>query len=107
MKKRIPFVYESSSLNLNIWEDEEEGHSATITDLFSKLRSRGHARGLMEKVLSYTDKAGLTVYLEVQQFGHPIGLDKASLEKFYESFGFTKLDHRWVRRAPSQDLHSI
>ena len=103
MKRRIKFAHETSSLILHVWE-EEEGHVAAITDLFSELRNNGHATGLMEKVLKYTDTAGLTVYLNVQQFGHPIGLDKAALERFYEKFGFQKqMDARWMRRPPSQD----
>ncbi len=107
MNKRIPFAYESSSLILNVWEDKEEGHGATITDLFSRLRSHGHARALMERVLKYTDTAGLTVYLEPKQFGHPIGLSNAQLEEFYSSLGFEKVDALWVRKPSSQELHSM
>lgn len=111
MNKRIPFAYESSSLILNVWEDGEEGHIATISDLFSNLRSHGHASGLLTKVLSYTDKAGLTVFLEAKQFGHPIGLDNDSLQRFYEKFGFVREPGtgpaRYMRRAPSQELHPM
>lgn len=108
MNKRIPFAYETSSLILNVWEDETEGHIATISDLFSNMRSQGHATGLLRKVLSYTDKAGLTVFLEAKQYGHPIGLDSETLQRFYEKFGFVKEPgtgpERFMRRAPSQDL---
>lgn len=111
MDKKIKFSHESSSLILHVWEDEEYGHSATITDLFSNIRNNGHAAALMEKTLSYTDKAGYIVYLEAKRFGHPIGLDNATLQKFYEKFGFVREEglgpKRWMHRPPSQDLQGL
>lgn len=111
MNKKIKMSHESSSLILHIWEDEKLGHSATITDLFSNIRNNGHASALMEKTLSYTDKAGYVVYLEAKRFGHPIGIDNSALQKFYEKFGFVKEEGttplRWMHRPPSQELHGI
>ena len=104
--KNVEFKHETARLVLHIWDDKE----ATVSSLHSTQRKQGHATGLMEKVISYADEHGLSLILDAQQFGHPIGPDNAYLVEFYKRFGFEVLNAKArvkTMRRPSQKKHVV
>lgn len=64
----------------------------SLSNVWSQSPGQGHGRGIMEKVIHFADKHGLTLVLMVQQYGQPGSgrLSNEQLEQFYSCFGFLK-----------------
>jgi len=85
--KTIGMQYESASVRLVMLPNK----SATISNLYSRERGKGHAGKLMQMVIDWADVNGLNLQLAVGRYGHPIGPNNDVLTRFYEKFGFTIL----------------
>lgn len=84
------FGHESASVLLTVWDDEH----ATVSDLSSKVRNKGHASGVLHKVINLADDLGLVLLVEVEAYENGIvatpveGLSNTQLVGFYGKFGF-------------------
>lgn len=80
--------------------------TASVTGIYSKERRKGHANGLMQKIIEYSDEHNVPLYLTVQRYGYKddIALDNVQLMQFYKKFGFrvvpTGQKILRMRRAP-------
>lgn len=97
----VRFSHESSTAKLTVWDEER----ATVSNVFSVKPRRGHASGLMQEIVSYADISGLTLLLEVQQYGNARGLSNAGLKRFYGKFGFEDCGRNVMQRRPSRGIH--
>lgn len=88
------FTHQSAQANLRI----SKNHTARLYNLYSQIRGEGHASGLMKKIVSYADEQGLCLYLDIQRYGKPPGLDNQQLAMFYWEFGFRP------RESPSKRI---
>lgn len=68
----------------------EEDGIARVAQVYSEDRGKGHAKGLLQKVINFADENGLTLYLKVSAYGpaRAPGLSNKQLVVFYEQFGF-------------------
>jgi predicted GNAT superfamily acetyltransferase len=90
------FTYQGARAQLAIWDE----CNATLSNVFSVNRGRGHANRLMENVCKYAEKHELTLLLEVQQFGYADrdSPDNSGLKTWYRKFGFESLEgNRMIR----------
>lgn len=72
-----------------------DSKTAKLSNLYSQERGKGHATSLLEEVMDYADKNGISLWLEVQRYGNPRnGLDNSQLIRLYEKFGFDVLEDR-------------
>lgn len=93
--------YESASCVLS---ERESG--VWVTGLYSTKPRKGHATGLMQKVIDFADERGLGLILVARQFGSTTGLNDSDLITFYEKFGFKVHTGKIMIRQP-QNLHSV
>ena len=86
--KIIHLKHESATIRLTDWQDA----TATLTNLYSKEKGKGHATALLEKVTRYIDEQGYCiVYLEARKYGpeNTKALNDEQLIELYTKFGFT------------------
>lgn len=81
---RITLKYESASAILSMIH----GDTAKVISVRSEQKGLGHGRRIMELVVEYAEAHGLDLWLEVQSYGRPRGLDNKQLVEFYQKFGF-------------------
>lgn len=83
------FHFESASCEVTIVMGRGLVHR-----VYSQVRSRGHAKGLLRRVTEWADENDLELFLRAQGYGGPTQtmLDANQLIKFYESFGFVRED---------------
>ena len=82
-----------------------------LSNLYSRSRGKGHAKGVMQDVVDYADVHQFTIRLIAEPYG-PDHISKANMESlmaFYERFGFAKDegDNRppyTMTRYPSQKV---
>lgn len=101
----VRFSYRSATAKLTVWDEE----TATLGNVFSIKRGRGHGNGVMEKVVSYADNRDLTLLLEVQQFHYAdkMSPDNAGLRRWYAKFGFVDCGRGLMQRKPSREIHGL
>lgn len=97
MQQYLTFKNKSASLRLHHWGDGR----ATLSNLHSKRKGKGHAKSLMKNVIKVFDATKLTVILEAKAYGKG-GMTTAQLMKFYEKFGFKLVwnDPKLMERKP-------
>ena len=78
------FANGSATAQLTLWGDG----TATLSDLFSRDRRKGHATRLLLEICEYADKFGLSVLLEVANAEDIFALSQPALTKWYQTFGF-------------------
>lgn len=110
MIKQVTLKCESASLHLSIWNNER----ASIRDLYSEIRRKGHATKLLRRIVLLADVLGLTLILEADAYGLGERLDNSELERFYEKFGFVIVDDgqkpsilERVPKSTSQKKHGL
>ena len=83
------FRHESAACEVTV--DDRRGF---VTRVYSKIRSRGHAKGLLRLLIEWADENDVELYLRAQGYGGPVQtmLDNNQLIKFYERFGFVRDD---------------
>lgn len=82
-----------------------------VSNLFSRARGQGHAKGVMQQVIDYADTYDITLRLIAQRYGNPMhpALDNPQLIEFYGNFGFEKEGESkpiTMVRHPSQEKHA-
>ena len=95
-------TFESASCILR----KEETHRYSLTNLYSVEVRKGHATGLMQKVIALADEHDFRIWLTARQYGNPHGMPTELLIPFYKRFGF-KLLPQGVMVRDSQKLHSL
>lgn len=83
MANVIQFAHESASAIVIDWEDGR----ASLAEVFSAEKRKGHATGLINKVIAYADENRLTLILAAQAHGDD-RMTNIQLQAFYEKFGF-------------------
>ncbi len=78
------FRYGHAVLTLNIWDLTR----ATISDLYSSDRKKGHATMVMKQTIEFADNHGMLLVLVAESYDEEDGLTTAQLIKFYQKFGF-------------------
>jgi 3,4-dihydroxy-2-butanone 4-phosphate synthase len=87
MTYEVMLSYKTASLVFTDWED---GH-VTISDIFATDKRKGHATGLLSRVVKRADDRMLTLLLEVVS-DEVNSMSNDQLERFYEKFGFVTLN---------------
>ena len=82
------FAEGSATARLTLWGDG----TATVSDLYSRDRRKGHATRLVAEICDYADQSGLSLLLEVANSEDMFALSQPALIKWYETFGFTVLE---------------
>lgn len=79
------FHYGEASCEVHL--DEGVG---VVLRVYSKVRSRGHAKGLLREVIEWADENNVELRLHARAYGGPVQtmLDNNQLVQFYKSFGF-------------------
>lgn len=98
------FTYGGASAEVVVQPDG----TGKVRRVYSKDRSRGHAKGLLRAIIAWADENDITLVLTAQAYGHPIQtiLSTPQLVKFYASLGFERSDdgialsHVPMRRVP-------
>jgi len=93
MTETLTFTYESASLTLTVWD----GTRASLSDVYTVDRRKGHATELLGIVTRYADEHGLNIFTAAEAFGEN-GLTNTQLQAFYEKFGFVvqNNDPDWI-----------
>ena len=82
---RINFTYGDAQVTISY----EDVRTAKLTALYSENRGKGEATAVMLEAMSFADKHGTALWLEVQRYGNwRNSLDNKQLITFYERFGF-------------------
>jgi GNAT superfamily N-acetyltransferase len=95
----IDFAYRSASLTFTVWD----GTHASMSNVYSVERGKGHATKLIGIVTKYADDNGLNIFTAAQSFGEG-GLTTGQLRIFYEKFGFivqNDTDPEWIEMERS------
>ncbi len=90
------FTHKSANAKLTIWDDK----NATVSNVFSVRRGQGQATRVIQHICKYADDNGMSLLLEVQQYGYADGdsPDNSGLKRWYRSFGFVSCEgNRMVR----------
>jgi len=83
------FTFQSAQVTIT----HADAKTAKLSSLYSQRRGQGHATTLLEEVVEYADKNGISLWLEVRRYGDPHGgLDNSQLIRLYEKFGFDVLE---------------
>ena len=107
MSDLVRFSHKSASARLVVWGP----YDATLSNVISTDRGKGHATRLLEKVMDYADRHELSVVLLVQafQYADKMSPDNAGLARWYRKFGFEDCEDdnvlRRMIRHP-QEIHS-
>lgn len=98
MRKQLRFQYGRATAKLAVWDE----HHATLSNVFSVDRGKGHAHGVLQQVADYADRHGLELLLEARQYGYSdkMSPDNAGLRRFYAKYGFLSLDSDMMMRPP-------
>ena len=101
----LHFSHKSARARLTIWG----AYDATLSNVFSTDRGRGHATRLLEKVMNYADRNELTVVLLVQAYHYADGRspDNAGLANWYKKFGFVDCNDDSVLRRMIREPRKI
>ena len=78
------FAEGSATARLTLWGDG----TATVSDLYSRDRRKGHATRLVAEICDNADQSGLSLLLEVANSEDMFALSQPALIKWYETFGF-------------------
>lgn len=89
MERRIDFNHDSASATLTLWEGSR---FATLNNLESTDRMKGHATALLDDIVRFADASGLTVYLQSMAYGEEPRIPDLQLVSLYERFGFVAQD---------------
>lgn len=102
--EELRFRHEGATVKVVVWDDKR----ATLSNLFSLKRGRGHANAVMQQVCDYADRHDLHIVLDVGRYGYSDNLspDNAGLRRFYRKFGFETVAGNMMQRCPSQELHA-
>ena len=111
--KSIEFKYKEATAKL-VWVVSGKYR---LTNVWSPIRGKGQAGGVMEQVTKYADEHKLILTLVVQPYGHPTqsAMMTSRLKDFYETFGFKKygmtkpvtmIRYPFMDR-PSQEIHGL
>lgn len=95
MTRVIEFTHLSASLKLTIWDLE----NASLSDVHSTDRGKGHATTLLYKLTSFVDESGLTIFTAAEAYGTEPRLSNTQLKVFYQKFGFVVVnddDPNWI-----------
>lgn len=91
----VHFSYERATCRLTVWNKKQ----ATLSNLYSVKRGRGHAKSVLQLVIDYADANGLTLLLEVRRFGGDhLCPDNSGLKALYSKFGFVDCGQNMMRR---------
>jgi len=83
----VKFSYESASAKLIYLAPR----IMSLRDVESREKRKGHARGLMDRVVQYANNLDLTLLLVVGAYGHdPEMMNNHQLERFYGEYGFVR-----------------
>lgn len=87
MPKAVQFMfkYKSATATVHVFEDEP----ATVYQLTSTKRKKGHATGLMRQIIKWADKHGHVLNITAEAFGEDSFKKNKDLADFYRRFGFT------------------
>lgn len=91
----IEFNHLSASLKLTIWDAK----NASLSDVYSAEKGKGHATKLLGKVMNFVDESGVTIFTAAEAYGSEPRLSNAQLKAFYEKFGFVVVnedDPNWI-----------
>lgn len=99
MSDELRFRHKRATAKLVVWDKER----ATVSNLFSVQRGKGHAKGVMQKIVDYADDHGLILTLVVGMYGYADkdSMDNAALKVFYAKFGFKDMGRNFMERVPS------
>lgn len=98
MTRIVPFTYGRASAKLVMWDRT----NATLSNVFSIERGKGHATEVLRRVVAHADKNKLTLLLEAKQYGYAdkMSPDNFGLRRWYAKFGFEHVGEGMMRRAP-------
>jgi hypothetical protein len=87
----IVFEHKSARCELVVWDDIPL--LASLSEVHSAVKGQGHATRLLNDVIDYADKNGLTIASAAQPYGDEEGaLSFTQLINFYKKFGFVFAD---------------
>lgn len=96
----LKFNYESAKCVLTIWDETK----ATLIDVCSTDRKKGHATELLKMLTAFADKRGLKLITAAEAYGNEPGLSTDQLVMFYTKFGFVALgddpEYMYMERQP-------
>ena len=100
MTRVLQFKHETATLNLTNWEDG----TASVSDVYTVERRKGHATKLLTKVVEFADRRGLILKTAAEAYGVEPRMTTDQLVSFYSKFGFVLLsddpDYRYMERKP-------
>lgn len=107
MERLLIFSYESARADLRRIAPK----AYRLQSVYSEVRRRGHASGLMRLIVEFADKNGLILILVAQEYGRDRGMSPSQLEEFYSKFGFEimherQLPQKMIRR-PSREKQAL
>lgn len=82
----LPFSYESASCTVTLWGDG----AASVSDVYSAIKRKGHAKTLMKNVVAFADSNKLLLKTAAEAYGEG-GMTTEQLTEFYKTFGFVVL----------------
>ncbi len=85
----MKLLYKSASLDVTVWEDDTVG---SVANVWSAYRRKGHATGLMKRLIKIADQMQLDLILLVAAYDVKNGPTNDQLTEFYKRFGFKKTD---------------
>ena len=96
----LTLTHKSASCTVALWGDG----TASISNVYSEQKRKGHARELMNKVMAYADKEHLLLKTAAEPYGEEPRIPIEKLTEFYVSFGFTVLgddpEYVFMEREP-------
>lgn len=84
----ISFTHESASADLILWGDG----SASLIDVYSTDRGKGHVTKVLGKVKSYADENRINLILIAESHGDEPRPTTLQLKALYEKFDFVAVD---------------
>jgi GNAT superfamily N-acetyltransferase len=102
MTKEVRFNYEKATAKLVMWDES----NATVSNVFSINRGKGHGTRLMQMIVNYADEKGLDLVLEAQPYGYAdkMSPNTAGLRAWYVKFGFQHVGENMMQRK-TRKLH--
>jgi GNAT superfamily N-acetyltransferase len=96
----LQFKHESATLTFTDWKDG----TASISDVFSAEKRKGHATNLLNEITSFADKKGLILLTAAEAYGEEPRMSTNQLVTFYERFGFVAIgddpEYMFMERLP-------
>lgn len=84
MASVLDFEHESASCKVVFWGDG----TASLSDVYAKVRRQGHTTELLNKVMHFVDKRGLLLKTVAEAHGAEPKMSTPQLIEFYKKFGF-------------------